>query len=147
LGHHGDTVNTANRIQTAAAPGTVWISRAVHDEVQRYFTLAYRPAVELKGKKLAVQPYEVVAERSIPFLNLPPFVGREKEWEQIQAALQETVAQNKLQVVMIRGAAGVGKSRLVWELRDWLQRQENFTAWMWCSMITASGCLRMGSTP
>ena len=120
----GDTVNTANRIQNAAAPGTVWISRAVHDEVHRYFTLHIRPAVELKGKKLAVQPYEVIAERSIPFLNLPPFVGREREWEQIQAAWQETVAQSKLQVVMVRGAAGVGKSRLVWELREWFQRQE-----------------------
>ena len=41
----GDTVNTANRIQNAAAPGTVWISRAVHDEVHRYFTLHIRPAV------------------------------------------------------------------------------------------------------
>ena len=120
----GDTVNTASRIQNAAAPGTVWISRAVHDEVHRYFTLYIRPAVELKGKKLAVQPYEVIAERSIPFLNLPRFVGREREWEQIQTALQETVAQNKLQVVVVRGAVGVGKSRLIWELRDWFQRQE-----------------------
>jgi class 3 adenylate cyclase/tetratricopeptide (TPR) repeat protein len=120
----GDTVNTANRIQNAATPGAVWISRAVHDEVHRYFTLHIRPAVELKGKKLAVQPYEVLAERSIPFLNLPPFVGRAKEWQQIQATWQETVAQAKLQVVMIRGAAGVGKSRLVWELREWFQRQE-----------------------
>jgi class 3 adenylate cyclase/tetratricopeptide (TPR) repeat protein len=120
----GDTVNTASRIQNAAAPGTVWISRTVHDEVHRYFTLHIRPAVELKGKKLAVQPYEVVAERSIPFLNLPPFVGRAKEWQQIQNAVQKTVAQSELQVVVIRGAAGVGKSRLVWELREWFLRQE-----------------------
>ncbi len=122
----GDTVNTANRIQTAAAPGTVWISRSVYEEVRRYFTFDLRPAVELKGKKQAVQPYEVIAERSIPFLNLPLFVGREKEWEQLQAALQEAVAQNRLRVVLVRGAAGVGKSRLTWELRDWIQRQEQF---------------------
>jgi class 3 adenylate cyclase/tetratricopeptide (TPR) repeat protein len=122
----GDTVNTANRIQTATAPGAVWISRSVYDEVRRYFTFDVRPAVELKGKKQAVQPYEVIAERTIPFLNLPLFVGREKEWNQLQVTLQEAVAQKGLRVVLIRGAAGVGKSRLTWELRDWVQRQEQF---------------------
>jgi class 3 adenylate cyclase/predicted ATPase len=121
----GDTVNTANRIQNAAAPGTVWISRSVHDEVRRFFSLLIRPAVELKGKKQAVQPYEVLAERSTPFLNLPNFVGRQKEWGQLQAILHETVAQPRMRVVLVRGAAGVGKSRLIRELRDSIQQQEH----------------------
>ena len=120
----GDTVNTANRIQTAASPGTVWVSRPVYEEIRRYFTTVVRPAVELKGKKQAVQPYEVSAERRIPITNLPAFVGRAREWQQIQDALADSVKNQTLRTVVIRGAAGVGKSRLVWELRDWVQRQQ-----------------------
>jgi class 3 adenylate cyclase/tetratricopeptide (TPR) repeat protein len=119
----GDTVNTASRIQSAATPGRVWISRAVYDEVRRFFLLATQPAIELKGKKQAVQPYEVIQERHVPLVDMPRFVGREKEWEQLQNCLDKAIQGNSLQVVLLRGVAGVGKSRLVWELRDWIQRQ------------------------
>jgi len=119
----GDTVNTASRIQSAAAPGKVWISRTVYEEVRRFFVLVVQPPVELKGKKQAIQPYEVVEERQNPLVNMPRFVGREKEWGQIHAILQNTIDTNTLQVLLLRGAAGIGKSRLVWELREWLQSQ------------------------
>ena len=119
----GDTVNTASRIQSAAQPGKVWISRPVFEEVRRYFTLFARPVVELKGKKQAIQPYEVVNERQVPFVDLPRFVGRDQEWELLQRALRRSIEQRRLQVVAVRGPAGVGKSRLVWELRDWVQKQ------------------------
>ena len=119
----GDTVNTASRIQSAASPGKVWISRTVYEEVRRFFVLLIQPPVELKGKKLAIQPYEVFEERNNPLVNMPRFVGREKEWSQIHAILQNTIKTNSLQVLLIRGSAGVGKSRLVWELRDWISRQ------------------------
>ncbi len=120
----GDTVNTASRIQSVATLGKVWISRPVYEDVRRHFTLISRPAVELKGKKQSVQPYEVVDERSTPFMELPRFVGRETEWAQIQAVLADAINQRTLRVLVVSGPAGIGKSRLVWELRDWVQRQE-----------------------
>lgn len=120
----GDTVNTANRIQTATTPGKVWISRSVYDKVRRHFTLISRPAVELKGKRHSIQPYEVISERATPFVERPLFVGRDREWQALQTRLQAAIETRSLQILVIRGNAGVGKSRLVWELRDWLQRQE-----------------------
>lgn len=120
----GDTMNTASRIQSAAPPGRVWLSRPVYEEIRRFFTLVPRPAVELKGKKQSVQPYEVLAERSTPLVNLPRFVGRQQEWEQIQELLRQAVEHHELRIALIRGSTGVGKSRLVWELRDWVQRSE-----------------------
>ncbi|MEW5939326.1 MAG: adenylate/guanylate cyclase domain-containing protein, partial [Chloroflexota bacterium] len=117
----GDTVNTAFRIQGAATPGKVWISQPVYDEVRRFFDVTFRPAVELKGKKHTIQPYEVIGERATPLVELPPFVGREAEWETIQSTLREAVQGQTLKALFVRGAAGVGKSRLAWELREWVR--------------------------
>ncbi len=119
----GDTVNTASRIQSTAAPGRVWISMPVYEEVRRYFDILVRPAIELKGKKHTIQPFEVLAERTTPFVEMPPFVGREKEWQVIQSAFADCRRKETLRVMAVRGPAGVGKSRLMWELREWLQRQ------------------------
>ncbi|TAK13565.1 MAG: hypothetical protein EPO32_04980 [Anaerolineae bacterium] len=119
----GDTVNTASRIQSAATPTRVWISRPLYEETHRYFSIVPRPAIELKGKRVSVQPYEVVAERLTPALELPTFVGREQEWERLQEELRACLNEKALRLVVLRGPAGVGKSRLVWELRDWVQRQ------------------------
>ncbi|MCG2788185.1 MAG: AAA family ATPase [Anaerolineae bacterium] len=119
----GDTVNTASRIQSVANQGSVWISQPVFDEVRRYFDTSTKPAIELRGKKHTVQPYEVLVERAIPLVELPPFVGRDAEWEILQSRLQKSLTENKLEILFIRGAAGVGKSRITWELREWAQHQ------------------------
>jgi class 3 adenylate cyclase/tetratricopeptide (TPR) repeat protein len=121
----GDTVNTASRLQSATAQGKVWISQPVYDEVRRYFNVALRPAVEIKGKKQVIQPYEVFSERTTPQIELPPFVGREQEWGKIQALLDECLQSDVTRIALIRGAAGVGKSRLTWELREWAQHRQD----------------------
>jgi class 3 adenylate cyclase/tetratricopeptide (TPR) repeat protein len=119
----GDTVNTASRIQSLANPGSVWLSQSVYDEVRRYFDAVLKPAIELRGKKHTIQPYEVVAERPTPMLELPPFVGRQEEWQILQSHLERCLEERQLEALCIRGAAGVGKSRMIWELRDWAQHR------------------------
>lgn len=119
----GDTVNTASRIQSAASPGSTWMSQSLYDEVRRHFNLAIKPAIELRGKKQTLQLYEVLSERSVPLVELPPFVGREHEWQLLQSKLQRSQDEKTLEVLFIRGAAGVGKSRVAWELREWAKGQ------------------------
>lgn len=51
-------------------------------------------------------------------------MGREKEWQSIRDKFDECLTRNMAQVLLIRGAAGVGKSRLTWELREWVQRSD-----------------------
>lgn len=120
----GDTVNTASRIQSTAAAGQVWISQPVYEEVRRHFSLSLRPAVELRGRKQTIQPYQVLSERATPMIELPPFVGRETEWQELMKNISECIQQQALKTLFLRGAAGVGKSRITWELREWAQRQE-----------------------
>lgn len=119
----GDTVNTASRIQSAAKPGSVWVSQPVYDETRRYFDVSMKPAIELRGKKNTIQIYEVLDERAVPLVDLPQFVGRDQEWHSLQASLQNSLDDAILKVVFIRGPAGVGKSRMIWKLREWAQHQ------------------------
>jgi DNA-binding SARP family transcriptional activator len=55
-------------------------------------------------------------------LAAPPLVGRHAEWDRLQAAWR-TAAAGQPRVVLLRGEAGVGKSRLAEDLAEWAVRQ------------------------
>jgi class 3 adenylate cyclase/tetratricopeptide (TPR) repeat protein len=120
----GDTVNTAARLQEVADPDTVWISRSTYEEVRRQFEALPRPVLSLKGKSLPMQPYEVRRERDVAGTLALPFTGRDKEFAVLTAELERALEDRTMRVVVVRGPAGVGKSRLVTELRDRLEGEE-----------------------
>lgn len=117
----GDTVNTAARLQEVAEQDTVWISRALYQEVRRYVEVLPRPTLPLKGKSLPMQPYEVRRERDAAGTLAMPFAGRGREFALLSAELERALAERTMRVVVVRGPAGVGKTRLVTELRDRLE--------------------------
>ena len=56
-------------------------------------------------------------------------VGRHLEWEQLLAFWQQTAAgQQPAALILIRGEAGIGKSKLAEEFIDWMRRQGATTA-------------------
>ncbi|MGH2407866.1 MAG: adenylate/guanylate cyclase domain-containing protein, partial [Candidatus Limnocylindrales bacterium] len=81
----GDLVNTASRLQSVAAPGTVLVGEATERAANR--AIAFEPAGEqsLKGKAAPVPAFRalrVVAQRGgkgRSDLPEPPFVGRDEE--------------------------------------------------------------------
>ena len=118
----GDAANVAARLQSAADPGTVLISADTHRLVASLFDFKPRGAIEMKGKQVPVACYEVLGTRAIPGRSrgleglASPLVGRERETALLReklAALEQGVGC----VVAITGEAGLGKSRLVAELR------------------------------
>jgi predicted ATPase len=50
-------------------------------------------------------------------------VGREREWTQIIHTWHTMTENNSLRVLVLRGEAGIGKSRLVEDLLQWAARQ------------------------
>lgn len=118
----GDTVNTAARLQAAAPPGEILVSRATFRLTRPAF--AFEPAGELalRGKAEAVPVHRLLvalgAPRSARGLEghglAAPLIGREDELGQMLAAFDRTL-RGRAQVLSLMGEAGAGKSRLIRE--------------------------------
>jgi class 3 adenylate cyclase/tetratricopeptide (TPR) repeat protein len=126
----GDTVNLAARMQQIAEPGSVFISEPTHRVVGDYFDCQPLGELTVKGKPQPLQAWRVVRERPVRTRfevaaqrGLARFVGRNQEL----AALEKSLArarQGTGQIVFISGEAGIGKSRLLFELRRRLAGQD-----------------------
>ena len=118
----GDLVNTAARLQSVAAPGTVLVGEATQRASSA--AIAFEEAGDqiLKGKAAPVSAWRalrVVSQRGgqgRSDLPEPPFVGREEELRQLKDLIATTGRDRHARLVSITGPAGIGKSRLAWEL-------------------------------
>lgn len=119
----GHTPHRAGLLQAGASPDTVVISAATHRLVEDALRCVPLRQQTLPGMAQALALYRVLPtterERGLdnsPSRSLTPLVGREAE----RALLLERWAQVKAgfgQVVLLRGEAGIGKSRLVAAVR------------------------------
>ena len=131
----GDAVNTAARVQAAAAPGQVWV-----DEATRSLTSAavgYTDAGEhaLKGKADPVRLFlarAVVAavggSQRVDGLEAP-FTGRDRDLRLVKELFHAVVEDGRPRMVAVSGAAGVGKSRLGWEFEKYVDGINDRVGW------------------
>ena len=131
----GDTVNTASRLQSLAAPGTVLV-----DDVTRRASeaaIAYEDAGEheVKGREQSVRAWRalrVVAgaggARRTAGLEAP-LVGRERELQTIVDAADASAAQERATLVAVVGEPGTGKTRLLWEFFKYLDGVDESRFW------------------
>jgi class 3 adenylate cyclase/tetratricopeptide (TPR) repeat protein len=119
----GDAVNLAARMEQTARPGTVQIAAPTYRLVAPLFEVEPLGAIEVKGKAERVEAYRVLRQRDgaattrgIAGLR-SPLVGRERQLQRLCAAVADLEA-GQGQVISVIGEAGLGKSRLVAELRE-----------------------------
>ncbi|HEY7732521.1 MAG TPA: tetratricopeptide repeat protein [Gaiellaceae bacterium] len=114
----GDTVNLAARLAARASPGEILATSNVLDRARRHYASEREPLL-VKGKDRAVMAHHVGAPlgpREGPQIDMVPLIGREPELERLGAAL-EAARLRQQQVVELVGEPGIGKSRLLRELR------------------------------
>ena len=122
----GETPNLAARLQGLAAPNTLVISAATLQLLGGFFTYQPLGTPLLKGFAQPLEVYQVLSESTARSrldaagsTGLTPLVGREQEvgllrerWAQVNEGIG--------QVVLLGGEAGIGKSRLVQVLKEYV---------------------------
>ena len=122
----GDLVNTASRLQSAAATGTVLVGEATQRAASA--AIAFEPAGEqsLKGKSAPIPAWRalrVVAEvggRGRSDTLEAPFVGRDDELRLLKDLFHATSREQRPRLVSVIGPAGIGKTRLAWEFLKYI---------------------------
>ena len=127
----GDARNTATRLNTIAEPGTIVISAATHQRVALYFQCESLGAQRVRGMAQPVELFKVTKEaasRNRVELadpgNLTPLVGRDTELTILKDRWEQALDQLG-QIVLLIGDAGLGKSRLIRELREHVIREDS----------------------
>ena len=135
----GETPNLAARLQTLAEPGDVVVGEATRRLLVNLFDLDDLGPQELRGFAQPVRAWRVVGEsqtegrfEALHGLRLSPLVGRDQE-HALLLDRWRLAKGGEGQVVLLSGEPGIGKSRLVRELREAIRDERHFHLLHQCS--------------
>ncbi|WP_191057620.1 adenylate/guanylate cyclase domain-containing protein [Geminicoccus harenae] len=111
----GESVNLAARLTDAAAPGEILMSDAVRRSLAGRLDCEEISALRVKGFAEPVRSWRLHALRAAAAER--PLVGRKRELEQLRTLVVACRETGQGATIHLRGDAGIGKTRLVEELR------------------------------
>ncbi|HET9673091.1 MAG TPA: adenylate/guanylate cyclase domain-containing protein, partial [Actinomycetota bacterium] len=118
----GDAVNTAARLEAAAAPGEILIGERTYDLVRDAVEAEAVDPLALKGKADVVDAYRLLEVRAGAAGHErrldARMIGRERPLRMLLDAYESSVADVSCHLFTVLGPAGIGKSRLVREFVD-----------------------------
>lgn len=118
----GDAVNVASRMESAAEPGTILITEETTKLLTNHFKVESIGPIKVKGKTNLVNSFKLISENlnkssaSVENNYKSPIIGRDAEIKNILDAFSQ-VGDGRGKVISIIGECGVGKTRLVSEIR------------------------------
>jgi hypothetical protein len=135
----GETPNLAARLQAMAEPGTVVISELTYRLIGNLFDVTKIRPQKLAGFDAPISAFKVIGEgraesrfEALHAGESAPLAGREHD---IALLLDRwrLVASGEGQVVELFGEAGIGKSRILQELREHLKDEAHTRLRYYCS--------------
>ena len=121
----GDAVNVAARMQTAAQPGTILITEMTRRLTGDTFELDDLGGIEVKGKAEPIHAFRVLGRKAAPgaaararvrWASTARWSGATSRWRAWRRCSTSSVA-GRGRVAFIVGEPGIGKSRLLAELK------------------------------
>ena len=129
----GKTPNLAARVQSEAELNTVCVSDDTYKLLGSFFECKDLGSRELKGIAEPVKLYQAIHERTgatrldVSSGKLTPFTGRKSEMESLKDKWGKAIDGNS-HIVVVNGEAGIGKSRVVHAMKEFIATQKN--AWL-----------------
>ena len=130
----GDVVNTAARLQAAAAVNGILVDQTTYRATERAIVFEEAEPVEAKGKREPVPVFRALETRARYGVDITadeesPLVGRARELDLLVDALARARNEREPQLITLVGVPGIGKSRLVYELSRAVDEDEELIAW------------------
>ncbi|MGH8944674.1 MAG: adenylate/guanylate cyclase domain-containing protein [Acidimicrobiia bacterium] len=121
----GDLVNTASRLQSVAEAGTVLVGESTYRMVNQAIAFDEMGERRVRGKSMPVRAWQAL--RVVARLGgegrserlEAPFVGRAEELRLLKDLLAAVGRDQHARLLSIVGIVGIGKSRLVEELKNY----------------------------
>ena len=120
----GENMHGALHLANAAAPGQILVSESARRLTYGAFQFQAATQIQTTFEEESIPAYPVLAPAEQPHRArgieglYAPMVGREQEMEQLTACI-DALSDGRGQIVSITGEAGIGKTRLVKELREY----------------------------
>jgi class 3 adenylate cyclase len=115
----GDATNVAARLESSASAGTILIGEATAQRLHAGFQLESAGEISVKGraKPVAIQRL-IEASGALPKRRTsePPIVGRDEELKLLESIVTDAAA-GRGRALLVLGDSGIGKSRMLSELR------------------------------
>jgi class 3 adenylate cyclase len=128
----GDVINTGARLQSAAPVNSIVVGEQTFRSTERAIDYREIEPVEAKGKAQPVSAWEALQPRArfaVERVHGAALVGRRREVDLLEGALARVLEERSSQLVTIVGVPGIGKSRLVLELYELIERLEELISW------------------
>ena len=125
----GGAITLASRLEGSAAPGTILVSDTTYRLVETLFKWEFIGEIEIRGLSQTVKAYRPLSpifesehQHRLQTQGLWfPLIGRDEELSAIEKAVFD-LRKGVGGIMLVSGEAGMGKSRLIFEARQRLER-------------------------
>ena len=120
----GEVRTTVLKIASVTEPGMVVMTAATHQKISLYFEHESLGSIRVRGAQKPYELFKLIKEKPnrnrvdlVDPGNLSPLVGRNSELATLKERWEHAL-DGLGQIVLLIGSAGLGKSRLIRELRE-----------------------------
>ena len=129
---YGWGVNLASRFMMNAPESAVWIDERIARRMKTRFEYEYQGSQFFKGFASEQKVFSLLRRKSQEVFHQGELVGRELELVQLMECVEPLSRRKFAGLTVIWGEAGIGKSRLVYELKSEHEREERDVLWALC---------------